>query len=188
MIVPEKLENKGNIYIAWTSPPEVSRSEEIVAGGHMILTILGRSIVDLSRKEKSCFWELLAKSLLQLVPKGLVKEEDVDSFNLPFYSPYEDEVKAIIEKEGSFNLERLEVFENNWDAKDKDDPNSAFNRHRIGAKTANSLRAATESILGSHFGASILDEVFANFAKLVDDDPNAENSQYLNIVISLSKK
>ncbi|XAR63326.1 hypothetical protein NMG60_11023228 [Bertholletia excelsa] len=191
--VPEKLENKGNIYIAWTSPPEVFkaylkqfqidffnflsfRSEEIIAGGHLILTILGRSIADPARKEECCYWELLAKSLLELVPKGLVKEEDVDSFNLPFYSPYKDEVKAVVEKVGSLNLERLEVFENNWNAKDRDDRDSAFNKQRIGTKVANTLRAVTESMLASHFGASVLDEVFANFAKLVDDHPNTENS------------
>ncbi|KDO47816.1 hypothetical protein CISIN_1g043411mg, partial [Citrus sinensis] len=82
--VPENLENnKRDIYITKSSPPSVCqafweqfqrdfsaflslRSEEIVSGGRMFLTFLGRSIADPSSKDCCCLWELLTKSLIQL--------------------------------------------------------------------------------------------------------------------------
>ncbi|KAA8520356.1 hypothetical protein F0562_014612 [Nyssa sinensis] len=95
-----------------------SRSKEIVPGGRMVLTFIGRNIADPTSNDCCLLWELIARSLLDMVATGLVEEADVDSFHLPFYSPYKDEVKDIIHKEGSFNLDKLEVFEVNWDASD----------------------------------------------------------------------
>lgn len=83
--VPEGLEsNKGNIYMASTSPQAVlkayheqfqqdfslflkCRSEELVAGGRMVLTILGRRSDDPSSKECCYIWELLAMALNDMV-------------------------------------------------------------------------------------------------------------------------
>ncbi|KAH7560663.1 hypothetical protein JRO89_XS10G0065400 [Xanthoceras sorbifolium] len=83
--VPENLgSNKKNIYIAKSSPPSVYkayleqfqrdfssflslRSEEIIVGGRMILTFIGRNIPDPSSKDCCYIWELLTKSFLELV-------------------------------------------------------------------------------------------------------------------------
>jgi jasmonate O-methyltransferase len=85
--VPEGISNnKGNIYMAKASPPNVFkayleqfqkdfslflrlRSEEIIQGGRVVLTFLGRSIDDPRSKDCCLFWELLAKSLLDLAAK-----------------------------------------------------------------------------------------------------------------------
>lgn len=40
----------------------------------------------------------------------MVGEAELYSFNLPFYAPYKDEVKAIAEEEGSFTLDKFELF------------------------------------------------------------------------------
>jgi jasmonate O-methyltransferase len=45
------------------------RSEEIIQGGRVVLTFLGRSIDDPRSKDCCLFWELLAKSLLDLAAK-----------------------------------------------------------------------------------------------------------------------
>jgi len=42
----------------------------------------------------------------------------VDSFNLPLYRPFKGEVREIIEDEGSFNIDKLETFEVDWDNSD----------------------------------------------------------------------
>jgi hypothetical protein len=44
----------------------------------------------------------------------------MDTFNLPYYNPYEGEVREIIEMEGSFDINKLETFAINWDANDYD--------------------------------------------------------------------
>lgn len=83
--VPEGLEmNKDNIYMASESPRNVinayydqfqtdfstflkCRSEEVVSGGKMVLTILGRKTEEVSTKECCYVWELLALSLKEMV-------------------------------------------------------------------------------------------------------------------------
>lgn len=76
--------NKGNIYLTSRSPPSVisaywnqykrdftkflqCRAEELVAGGVMVLTILGRKNEDHSGKESGYIWELLSNALNHLV-------------------------------------------------------------------------------------------------------------------------
>lgn len=41
--------------------------------------------------------------------QGLLEETEIYSFKLPCYTPFEEEVRMIIQ-EGSFNLDRLETF------------------------------------------------------------------------------
>jgi SAM dependent carboxyl methyltransferase len=69
--------NKAKMYISHTSPPEVAKayykqfqgdfikflkagSTEIVCGGRMVLTMLGRRTQDHSDPSTSLLWELLA--------------------------------------------------------------------------------------------------------------------------------
>ena len=79
--VPQGLEsNKGNIYMASSSPPSVLKAyyeqfqrdfsmflrcrwEELLEGGSMVLTFLGRRSDDPSSKECCYIWELLAVAL-----------------------------------------------------------------------------------------------------------------------------
>lgn len=198
--VPERLENnKENIYLAKGSPPDVFqaylkqfqrdfstflrvRSHEIVPGGCMVLTLLGRSIADPYSKDACGRYELLAKSLLDMVKEGIVQEADLFSYNIPWYLPYEDEVKTIIQKEDSFKLDKLEAFKLNWDASENDG-------HVRSAKTmANGIRALLEPMLASHFGDSIIEDLFTRFADLVEKYSSMEKPDYFNIVISLTKK
>ncbi|XP_059651732.1 benzoate carboxyl methyltransferase-like [Cornus florida] len=205
--VPERLDNnKGNIYLANTSPSHVVeaylnqfqsdfstflslRAEEIVPGGRMVLTFRCRSIADPTSKDCRCLWELLAESLLDMVAEGLIDEAKVDSFNLPFHAPYKDEVKAIIHKEGSFTLDKLEVFEVDWDASDKDDDKHfVFDKYRSGKLVASCIRAAMEPILASHFGDTVIDKLFARFAHHVAENQSVDKLKCFNIVVSLTKK
>ncbi|KAK9214179.1 hypothetical protein WN944_006167 [Citrus x changshan-huyou] len=205
--VPENLENnKRDIYITKSSPPSVCqafleqfqrdfsaflslRSEEIVSGGRMFLTFLGRSITDPSSKDCCCLWELLTKSLIQLANEGLVEEADVDSFNMPCYFPYEEEVKSIVREQGSFNLDTFESFEVNWGPSDDVNNKSfVFNKDRCGQNVANSIRAVTEPMLVSHFGNAVIDPLFARFATLVAEHLAVEKTKHISLVISMTRK
>lgn len=131
--VPDGLgnNNKGDIYISRKTPLKVIeayskqyrkdlstflslRAEEIIPGGRMVVLIVCRDEADHSVKDASFQITMVLTSLLDLAAQGLVKVEDIDSFNNPVYLPHEEEVKGVIESEGSFELNNLEVFEVNW--------------------------------------------------------------------------
>ncbi|KAH9685253.1 s-adenosyl-l-methionine-dependent methyltransferases superfamily protein [Citrus sinensis] len=187
LLVPENLENnKRDIYITKSSPPSVCqafweqfqrdfsaflslRSEEIVSGGRMFLTFLGRSIADPSSKDCCCLWELLTKSLIQLAN--------------------EEEVKSIVREQGSFNLDTFESFEVNWDPSDDVNNKSfVFNKDRCGQNVANSIRAVTEPMLASHFGNAVIDPLFARFATLVAEHLAVEKTKHISLVFSMTRK
>ncbi|KAG2696192.1 hypothetical protein I3760_07G047000 [Carya illinoinensis] len=168
--VPEHLENnKRSIYISSTSPPNVakayyaqfqkdfsmflkSRAEELAVGGRMVLTFLGRKSEDPSTKECGYIWEVLAIALCDMVDKGLIGEEKLDSFNLPHYAPSASELKSVVLMENYFSIDRLEVSELKW--------SSMFGERNFSeavADLAMCVRAVVEPFLVSHFGDAIID-------------------------------
>ncbi|PIA52746.1 hypothetical protein AQUCO_01000546v1 [Aquilegia coerulea] len=205
--VPQEIENNnGSIHLAKTSPPNVfqayskqfykdftiflsSRSLEIVLGGRMIIIMLGRRYSDPSTKDCSFYWELLARSLRDMVSKGLIKKAELDSFNLPYYTPNIEEVEKIIQSEGSFNLDWLETFDTDWDNSEDDQNRSDFVYDKIksGKYVANYIRAVIESIVVSHFGDSIMDDLFSRYAEHVGDHLEKERSKHHSIVICMTK-
>ncbi|KAJ0507969.1 putative methyltransferase [Helianthus annuus] len=207
--MPQGVENNGsNIYMAKTSPPNVyqaygkqfhtdftkflrMRSEEVVHGGSMVLTILSRSLVDPASDDSCASIDLLGQSLIDMVKEGLVKGEDINSFNIPLYFPCEDEVRDIIESEGSFSIENLTVFKVNWDPHDTDytnmnDSNELSQVH--GKNTSNVLRVALEPLLVSHFGNSIIHVLFKKYEKHVADHLSKKKTRHFFLTISLTKK
>ncbi|KAJ8764396.1 hypothetical protein K2173_006136 [Erythroxylum novogranatense] len=203
--VPEGLEgNKWNIYMGSTSPPSVikayhdqfqkdfslflkCRSEEVIAGGSMVLTIEGRKNEDPCSKECCYIWELLAMALKEMVSEGLIEEEKLDSFNVPLYTPSPLEVKTQVEKEGSFQIDSLEVSKVNWNPY-ADELNLKDEFKDIGYSIAISMRAVTEPLLVNHFGEAIIDEVFSRYKTIVADHMAKEKSPVVNVVVSLTKR
>ncbi|XVF81954.1 hypothetical protein PTKIN_Ptkin16aG0003700 [Pterospermum kingtungense] len=168
------------------------RFKEIIPQGSMVLTFTGRKNQDPSKEDY--VWEVFAKSLLDLVEQRLVKEADVDSFNVPLYTPCKEEVAEIVEREASFDIKELQVFEVGADptATGRGDKDSlGFNIYnRMGKNVANTVRAILEPILCSHFGDAIIDELFIRFATHVADDAlsNSKHHKRVNMVVSLTKK
>ena len=102
---------------------------------------------------------------------------------MPFYIPYKDEVKAIIEEEGSFNLEMLHFFEGNWDPNDEDDV------HKSGEHVANIVRSISEPMLLAHFGNTInIEDLFKIYANRVARHLLLDKTKIGSITLSLSKK
>ncbi|KAM0002684.1 putative methyltransferase [Helianthus debilis subsp. tardiflorus] len=213
--VPEGLEcNKLNIYISKTSPYNVLqaygkqfhtdftrflqlRYEELVHGGHMILVLPGRSKVDPTSDDCWSLWDLLTISLLELLEEGLVRESDINSFNLPFYLPCEDELMNIIQDDGSFSLDSMDAYEVNWDPHDIDytnmkdlniEPNHTHGKNTTKKNTAKVIRAITEPLLTYHFGSSIIDVLFKKYEKHVTKHLAINKTRQFTIVISLTKK
>ncbi|KAK6130988.1 hypothetical protein DH2020_035269 [Rehmannia glutinosa] len=199
--------NKGKIYISKTSPDCVlkaylyqfqkdffdfmrSRADEMVAGGGMLLSFMGRSSSDASAEVGCHQWELLAQALMSMVPEGLVQEEEIDSLNAPYYAPSSEEVRNIIQEEGSFLINHLEAFEISWEggnACDKHDYDDLQKLSR-GQQVAKTIRAVVEPMLVSHFGREIMDELFTRFGNLVDVYFSNTKAKHINLVISVTRK
>ncbi|KAH1151312.1 hypothetical protein GLYMA_16G134400v4 [Glycine max] len=209
--VPEGVDNnRGNVYIGSTSPTNVARAyyeqfqrdfslflkcraEELVKGGCMVLTFLGRRSDDPSSKDGGYIWELMATALNDMVLQGIIKEEQLDTFNIPQYTPSPSEVKLEVLKEGSFAINRLEVSEVNWDA--FDDWNALeFESERAdslsdgGYNVAQCMRAVAEPMLVSHFGEAIIEEVFSRYQQILADRMSKEKTKFTNVTILLTKK
>uniref|UniRef100_A0A6N2LAX4 Uncharacterized protein n=1 Tax=Salix viminalis TaxID=40686 RepID=A0A6N2LAX4_SALVM len=185
--VPEGLEdNKGSICMVGTSPPSVCRSEELVAGGRMVLNIYSRKSEDPSSKECSYIWDLLSVALNEMVVEGIIEEEKSDSFNIPLYTPSPLEVESIVEKEGSFTIDLLDVSQFNWNAYD-DEVHQSEAFKDGGYNVAKSLRAVAEPMLVSHFGEAIIDEVFSRLGEIVNRK-SEEKTEIVIVTASMTRK
>ncbi|KAK9269766.1 hypothetical protein L1049_001544 [Liquidambar formosana] len=193
--------NKGNIYIAKTSPPSVLkayqdqfaedftlflryRSKEMIPGGYMVLAMSCSEA-----KQSSNAWELLGLALNDMVLEGLIEEAKLDSFNLPLYASTSEEVRRVVQTEGSFNIQRLEIFKSAWDSNiDNGNKSLEFDKHTRGKYVAKTLRAVAESILGSYFGYEIMDDLFDRFAKKIVEYWEVEKGEKAAMLISMVKK
>ncbi|KAJ1411242.1 SAM dependent carboxyl methyltransferase [Sesbania bispinosa] len=193
--------NKGNIFLTSTSPPMVykayfeqfqrdfklflkSRSEELTPGGNMVLTFIGRE-----KPHEICSpWVEIGMVLKDMVLEGLVEEAKLDYFNMPIYEPTIEEVRQIIEVEGSFTLQTLKTFQIGFDVDIHDDVDNSFlNRKGRGEFIAKAHRAGLESLLSTEFGKDMMDELFSRFSKKVSQLMELETLEYTTIVISLTK-
>lgn len=200
--------NKGTIYISETSSPMVfkayldqfmedftlflrSRSEEIVPGGSMILTIIGRA----DQNNPKSIWEVLGRALYNMVLEGLIEETKLDHFNLPYYTPHAREVTKVIEEEGSFSLQNLDTFEIGWDAgfrepaKNSGIPACEDHLEQERARyISDYMRAIGEPMLVKQFGQTVMDDLYERyFIDKINESLEKEKWQFVNLVISLTK-
>ncbi|CAN1814049.1 Salicylate carboxymethyltransferase [Linum perenne] len=196
--VPEGVEedNVGNIYMADSSPPKVleayygqfqkdfgmflrCRGEELVNGGRMVLTFLGRRSDDPCSKECCFIWELMSIALNEMASEGLVDNDKLNKFNIPQYTPSAMEVEAEVKREGSFVVDRIAVSKVRWDAYDelKDG----------GYTVANCMRAVAEPLLIGQFGEGGInvDEVFRRYRAIVTERMANEKTEFVNVTVSL---
>ncbi|XP_031250132.1 probable caffeine synthase 4 [Pistacia vera] len=198
--------NKQNFYIGKTSPSNVRkayldqfekdftlflklRSEELKSGGRMVLTVMGDD------KHNPHVWDLLGDVANDMVSEGLIEGSKLESFNVPLYSPRAEEVRHIIEREGSFNIHQLQTFNISWfqisDMKNHEGLELDSSMYsEVGGKTvAGRKRAVAEPLVARHFGKAIMDDMFQRFSikatHYLEMEPRAA---YPSILFSLIKK
>lgn len=111
----------------------------------------------------------------------------MDTFNLPHYAATEEELKELIEEEGSFTLRKLDSFKSDWDTYIKE-ANSGLDETQRAAIIGSDFRAVAEPILTNHFGAKvIMDNLFDRVKKDVLHHMVTYNCENINLVISLTK-
>ncbi|CAN6178607.1 unnamed protein product [Urochloa humidicola] len=197
-------QDKGDIYITKTTSPSIvklfqqqfqkdfslflkQRYDELVFGGQILLTFIGRKYEDVFSGESNHLYGLLAQSLQSLVDEGLLKKEKLESFYLPIYSPSVGEVVAIVEKSGLFNMNHVKLFETNWDPYDDSESDVVHENIRSGVNVAKCIRAVMEPLVARHFGETILDRLFKEYAHRVAKHLEKEKTKHAVIVLSLKK-
>ena len=124
-----------------------------------------------------------------LCVQRLIEEADIDTFNLPHYTPFIEEVKTIVEKEGSFVIDRLETFEVNLDGNDNEEnKNYVFDKFTCGQSVSRCFRAVSKSLLANHFGEAIIDDLFERYAERIGEHLSMKKTKFFNIVISMERK
>ncbi|KAL6909720.1 hypothetical protein ACP4OV_001379 [Aristida adscensionis] len=208
--VPEDLSNgthlnEGNIYIGKTTPRAVIklfqqqfkkdfelflvlRYKELVCGGRMVLTFLGRKGEDiLMHGDVARMWELLAEALHTIVRKGHVEQDSLNSFNLPFYAPSMYEVKTLVKQMELFDIEHIGLFESNWDPEDDSSGDVVLDCAHSGENIAKCVRAVIGPLIMDHFGETILDELFLVYSSIIAKHLEKGKAKYPVIVVSLKK-
>ncbi|XP_039127494.1 jasmonate O-methyltransferase-like [Dioscorea cayenensis subsp. rotundata] len=180
--------NKGNIYISKTSPPFVleaftkqferdfsqflkCRAEEVIHGGCMVFTMVARKGEDPSVEGIYLQWELLAQALMDMASQGIVEMEKIDSFNLPYYTPTLEEVQNAIRREGSFAIKSIQMFDVGWrEARDQacEHDDKVEENATTAQRMAKSMRACSESLFVSHFGAELMNELFERYSNFME--------------------
>ncbi|XP_006655959.1 anthranilate O-methyltransferase 3-like [Oryza brachyantha] len=192
--------NGGNIYITKSTPPSVVklyqdqfqkdmalflklRHQELMPGGKMLLTFLGRKKQDVLDGDMSHLFGLLAEALQSLVTEGVVEKGKLESFNIPMYGASIDEVKAVVALNELFDMDHIELFESNWDPYDDLEHDDMCSSPQRGVNVAKCIRAVLEPLLVSHFGEYILDELFKRYAHLMDRHLAKENTTKFSVIV-----
>ncbi|KAK1316210.1 Jasmonate O-methyltransferase [Acorus calamus] len=156
-----------------------SRSKEIVTGGRMVLTIIGRKVDD-PTEEDNCFqWDCMANALMDLVSERFLEEEMIDSYNILFYPSSLTEVMNVIRGDGTFTVDRLEIIEV------EGPPTVGTDGVRKGDQWAMNLRAVLEPIFIDHFGRETMDALFSRAAYHFNEFFSIRNPKFTCFVVSL---
>ncbi|CAN1814053.1 Salicylate carboxymethyltransferase [Linum perenne] len=164
------------------------RGEELVNGGRMVLTFLGRRSDDPCSKECCFIWELMSIALNEMASEGLVDNDKLNKFNIPQYTPSAMEVEAEVKREGSFVVDRIAVSKVRWDAYDEDGRVIGEEELKDGGYTvANCMRAVAEPLLIGQFGEGGInvDEVFRRYRAIVTERMANEKTEFVNVTVSL---
>ncbi|XP_058785632.1 probable caffeine synthase MTL2 [Vicia villosa] len=191
--------NKGAIYLTRTSPPAVhkayhaqfqqdftlflrSRSFELLPGGAMVLTLIGRDELN----ELINAWVVIGMALNDMATEKLMEKKKLDSFNIPSYCPTCEEIRKVIEEEGSFDVQSLETITTDWvktiDVIDDEDGDTRAEG------VATFIRAVAEPILKSEFGEEIMDELFNRFKNKIIQLEGVEKLEVPNLVMHITKR
>jgi len=116
-----------------------------------------------------------------------VEKKILEAFNLPLYGPSIAEVKEIVMEGNMFKLDHVKLLELNWDPYDDTDGDVVHDSVRSGMNVSKLVRAMLGPLIASHFGETILDLLFADYAHLVSKHLEQEKTKTAFIIISLKK-
>ncbi|KAG6707877.1 hypothetical protein I3842_06G053900 [Carya illinoinensis] len=87
-----------------------ARAKELVPGV-MMVTILSGIPTGMPYFEvpSGIMFDFISSILMNMETEGLINEDEVDSFNIPFYAVSPEEMTGLVERNGYFSIERMEL-------------------------------------------------------------------------------
>ncbi|KAK9286787.1 hypothetical protein L1049_015192 [Liquidambar formosana] len=128
-----------------------ARAQEVAPRGLMAILIPGRPDGTLpAERSTGPLFHPLASCLADMANEGIISEAEIDSFNLPIYSPSPEEMRMIIQRNGCFGIAKLELKPEMR----SDSP-----------PATGDFRAGMEEIFRQHFGSEIVEQLFNRYTK-----------------------
>ncbi|KAG2678155.1 hypothetical protein I3843_12G132900 [Carya illinoinensis] len=163
-----------------------SRSQEVKRGGSMFLVCLGRTSVDPTDQGGAglLFGTHFQDAWDDLVQEGLVSSEKRDNFNIPVYAPSLQDFKEVVEADGSFSINKLEVFKGGSPLVVSQPDDAA----EVGRALANCCRSVSGVLVDAHIGDRFSEELFLRVERRATSHAKdlLEQLQFFHIVASLS--
>ncbi|KAL3844913.1 hypothetical protein ACJIZ3_002316 [Penstemon smallii] len=157
-----------------------ARGKELVNGGLMVLVVLCFPDGVLSSDSSiGVAFDIFGSCLKDMVKIGKISEEKMDSFNLPFYYPWPSEMKALIEANGLFHIEKIAKLASPMRSK----PDAQVLTYH--------LRAVIGGLIEQHFGNGVVEELFTNHLEKLSRSPILVDDKYwkeTNYFIYLKRK
>ncbi|CAK9309588.1 unnamed protein product [Citrullus colocynthis] len=163
-----------------------ARAHELKRGGSMFLVCLGRTSLDPTDQGGAglLFGTHFQDAWDDLVQEGLISNEKRDSFNIPVYAPSLQDFKEVVEADGSFSINKLEVFKGGSPLVVNQPDNAA----EVGRALANSCRSVSGVLVDAHIGDRLSEELFSRVERRATNHAKdlLEKLQFFHIVASLS--
>ncbi|CAH9127320.1 unnamed protein product [Cuscuta epithymum] len=176
------INERSNVYLTSKAPPSYkdqfkkdlqlflrSRSDEIVPGGAMLLTLIGRYDTPDFISPSSIFRQVIVDMALE----NIIEMSKLESLRLPAYYPPAKEILEMIEEEGSFKIESLESLRLCWDGSNlnedgtDNDLYSLVDVRKRGVFLTRYIRSVFEPLLKAQLGEGLMDELFLRFQNKV---------------------
>ncbi|KAI9185543.1 hypothetical protein LWI28_008249 [Acer negundo] len=162
------------------------RSLEMRSGGSMFLVCLGRTSVDPTDQSGPglLFGTHFQDAWNDLVQEGLITSEKRDTFNIPVYASSLQDFREVVEADGSFTINKLEVFKGGSPLVVNQPDNAA----EVGRALANSCRSVAGVLVDAHIGEQLSEELFSRVEHkgTAHAKETLEQIQFYHIVASLS--
>ncbi|KAM3354339.1 hypothetical protein ACQJBY_025173 [Aegilops geniculata] len=151
------------------------RAKELAPSGRMIVSVIGRPS-DGTVFEFFHIWEVIAQILSIMVSEGVIDKEKFDSFYVPMYGPSSEEMRAIIQEEGSFFIREMQVR----------GPRTVTDDALLTpTMLVNRMRAVFEPIIVQHFG-DVMDEFVRIGKQYWSLEGNLENMLAKDTMVAVS--
>ncbi|KAF7039218.1 hypothetical protein CFC21_049264 [Triticum aestivum] len=156
------------------------RAKELVSGGRMIISLLGRRS-DIIVTKFPFLPEIVAQILCVMVSEGVIDKEKFDSFYGLMHEPSLEELREIIQEEGSFSIREMREHDPRVDI------NKTLSTPGIFAGFLGSL---FEPVIVQHFGY-VMDEFVRTVQRryILEGSLQEERAKcpYAMLVVSLAK-